>query len=210
MVVAGLTGGIATGKSTVSALLASLGAAIIDADVIAREVVRPESPAWRKIAGHFGDTVLLPGGELDRDLLGRIVFGDHKQKEVLNRIVHPEVFRWIESRVRELEAEAGRRVVICDVPLLIETGMYRSFEQVILVYVPERIQIARLKERDGVSRAQALTKVRSQRPIEEKKTYATLVIDNSGSREETAERAGEIYRFLEERSEKARPWKLRS
>jgi dephospho-CoA kinase len=96
------------------------------------------------------------------------------------------------------------------VPLLIETGMYRSFEQVILVYVPERIQIARLKERDGVSRAQALTKVRSQMPIEEKKTYATLVIDNSGSREETAERAGEIYRFLEERSGKARPWKLRS
>ncbi|MFY9398853.1 MAG: dephospho-CoA kinase [Desulfomonilia bacterium] len=209
MVVAGLTGGIATGKSTVSAFLASLGAAVIDADVIAREAVRPGSPAWTRIAEHFGDRVLLPGGELNRDLLGRIVFGDHRQKEILNRIVHPEVFREIESRIRKIEAEARRKVVICDVPLLIETGMYRSFEQVVLVYVPKRVQIARLEARDGISRRQALMKIRSQMPIEEKKAYATLVIDNSGSREETEKKAAEVYRFLEERSGENRPWRLR-
>lgn len=205
MVVAGLTGGIATGKSTVAALFASFGAAVIDADRIAREAVRNGSIAFKQIVDHFGRGVLLPDGEIDRDFLGRIIFGDPRQKDVLNRIVHPEVFREMNRRIGELKSEAEDRVVICDVPLLIETGMYRDFDEVILVYVPEPLQIRRLMERESIPRQEALRKVRSQMPIEEKKPYATIIIDNSGSRKETAEKARAVYRCVKKRSGKAAP-----
>ncbi len=198
MVVAGLTGGIATGKSTVTALFASFGAAVIDADRIAREVVARGSPAWEKIVEHFGTGVLRPDGELDRERLGGVIFSDAVQKDVLNRIVHPEVFREMDRRIRELGEGNRARVVICDVPLLIETGAHQDFEEVILVYVPEPLQIRRLMERDGISRDEALRKVRSQMSIDEKRAYATIVIDNSASREETAKEVQRAYRYLEE------------
>ena len=205
MVVAGLTGGIATGKSTVTALFASFGAAVVDADRIAREAVRRESIAWRKIVDHFGHKVLLPDGEIDRDALGAIIFRDKGQKEILNRIVHPEVLVEMDRRIQELKAEVRAKVIVCDVPLLIEAGMQRTFDEVILVYAPEPLQIERLMERDGISREEALRKVRSQMPIEEKKAYATLVIDNSASREKTAEKTLKVYRYLEERSDRMKP-----
>lgn len=203
MVVAGLTGGIATGKSTVSALFASFGAAVIDADLIAREVVACGSPAWEKIVEHFGTGVLRQDGELDRERLGGIIFSDAAQKDVLNRIVHPEVFREMDRRIRKLGEENRAKVVICDVPLLIETGMHRGFDEVILVYVPEPLQIRRLMDRDGISRDEALRKVRAQMPIEEKRAYATIVIDNSASREETAGKTLQVYQYLQERAAEA-------
>jgi dephospho-CoA kinase len=200
VVVAGLTGGIATGKSTVTALFASFGAAVIDADRIARDVVVRGRPAWQKIVEHFGTGVLRPDGELDRERLGGVIFSDKGQKDVLNRIVHPEVFREMDRRIRELGEESRAEVVICDVPLLIETGMHRGFDEVILVYVPEPLQIRRLMDRDGISRDEAVRKVRAQMPIEEKKAYATIVIDNSASREETAGAALRAYQYLQERA----------
>ncbi|HON37351.1 MAG TPA: dephospho-CoA kinase [Deltaproteobacteria bacterium] len=203
MVVAGLTGGIATGKSTVSALFASFGAAVIDADLIAREVVARGSPAWEKIVEHFGTGVLRQDGELDRERLGGIIFSDAAQKDVLNRIVHPEVFREMDRRIRKLGEENRAKVVICDVPLLIETGMHNGFDEVILVYVPEPLQIKRLMDRDGISRDEALRKVRAQMPIEEKRAYATIVIDNSASREETAGKTLQVYQYLQERAAEA-------
>lgn len=203
MVVAGLTGGIATGKSTVAALFASFGAAVIDADRIARKVVVRGSPAWEKIVEHFGAGVLRPDGELDRERLGGIIFSDKDQKDVLNRIVHPEVFKEMDRRIRELREESRAEVVICDVPLLIETGMHRGFDEVVLVYVPEPLQIRRLMNRDGIPRDEAVQKVRAQMPIEEKRAYATIVIDNSASREETAEKALRAYRHLQERAVEA-------
>jgi len=203
MVVAGLTGGIATGKSTVTALFASFGAAIIDADRIAREVVARGSPAWKKIMEHFGTGVLRPDSELDRERLGSLIFSDTAQKDVLNRIVHPEVFQEMDRRIRELREENRAEVVICDVPLLIETGMHIGFDEVVLVYVPEPLQIRRLMDRDGISRDEAVRKVRAQMSIEEKRAYATIVIDNSASREETAGKTLQVYQYLQERAAEA-------
>lgn len=200
MVVAGLTGGIATGKSTVAQAFASFGAEVIDADKIAREVVEKDRPAWRLICEHFGDEILLGNGEIDRESLGTIIFNDNRKKALLNSIVHPAVFEEIDRRLRGFLREAGGKVAVCDVPLLIETGMYRDFEEVILVYVPEALQVERLMSRDGISRETALKKVHSQMPIEEKRQYATIIIDNSGSPKETSEKALSAYRHLKEKA----------
>jgi dephospho-CoA kinase len=196
VVVAGITGGIATGKSTVSLDLASFGAVVVDADRIAREVVRKGTPVWQDIRDRFGEGVLATDGELDREAMGSLIFSDPAKKGLLNSIVHPAVYREMDLRIEEAKASGDGTVVICDVPLLIETGMYKGFKEVILVYVPEAVQIERLMARDRIAREQALLKVRSQMPIEEKKRYATMVIDNSGSLDETTEQALSVYRRL--------------
>ncbi len=196
MVVAGLTGGIATGKSTVSSLLASYGAHIIDADKLAREAVRKGTPAWEGIRDHFGSSVIARDGEIDREALGSIIFGHQEKIELLNSIVHPAVMRAIDLGIESLKARKFAGVVICDVPLLIETGMSVLYREILLVYVPEQLQIERLMARDSISREAALRKVRSQMPIEEKRAYATLVIDNSGSLTETSAHALAAYRYL--------------
>lgn len=201
MVVAGLTGGIGTGKSTVASFLESFGAVILDADRIAREVAEKGSPVCRSIREHFGSEVFHEDGTIDRERLGSIIFGDPEKKELLNSLVHPAVFEVMAKRLGELQARADDTVVICDVPLLIETGMHRDFSEVILAYVPEEIQIERLMSRDRISREEALKKVRSQMPIEEKKKYATIAIDNSGSIEETSERTLEVYKYLKKKAE---------
>jgi dephospho-CoA kinase len=196
VVVAGITGGIATGKSTVSQALASYGAVVVDADKIAREVVKKGTPVWQAIRDQFGGEVLGPDGELDRDVMGSLIFSDPVKKEQLNAIVHPAVYQEMDLRIEAAQALGNETVVICDVPLLIETGMYKGFREVILVYVPEPVQVERLMDRDRISREQALRKVRSQMPIEEKKKFATLIIDNSGTCEETLEQVFAVYRSL--------------
>jgi len=196
VVVAGLTGGIATGKSTVATLLESFGAVVLDADKIAREVVEKGTPAWQKIREHFGSEVFNEDGTINREYLGSIIFSDRKKKELLNSLVHPAVFEVMAERLRMLQARGVGTVVICDVPLLIETGMERDFSEVILAFVPEELQIERLMSRDRISREEALKKIRSQMPIEEKRKYATIIIDNSGSIEETSKRTLEVYKYL--------------
>jgi dephospho-CoA kinase len=196
LVVAGLTGGIATGKSTVSSLLASYGAIVIDADRIAREAVRKGTPAWEGIREHFGKDMIARDGEIDRELLGSVIFGNQDKIDLLNSIVHPAVIRDIDLSIGSLKARGYSGIVICDVPLLIETGMNALYPEILLVYVPEPLQIERLMARDSISRETALKKVRSQMPIEEKKAYATLVIDNSRSLEETSGHALAAYSYL--------------
>jgi dephospho-CoA kinase len=196
VVVAGITGGIATGKSTVSRELASCGAVVVDADLIAREVVRKGTPVWEEIRARFGPEVLGPDGELDREAMGAIIFSDPDKKGLLNSIVHPAVYREMDLQIEAAKARGKDTVVICDVPLLIETGMYKAYREVILVYVPESVQVARLMDRDRVTREQALLKVRSQMPIEDKRAYATMVIDNSGTCEETRSQARAVYERL--------------
>jgi dephospho-CoA kinase len=196
VVVAGLTGGIATGKSTAAKALADCGAVVVDADRIAREVVAKGTPVWQAIREAFGDEVLGPDGELNRDAMGTIIFSDPAKRELLGGIVHPAVYEEMDLQTEAAKALGNDTVVICDVPLLIETGMYRSFHEVILVYVPEAVQVERLMARDRISSEQALQKVRSQMPIEEKRKYATMVIDNSGTCEETREQVLSVYRHL--------------
>lgn len=199
MLIAGLTGGIASGKSTVSAFLEDAGAVIVDADKIARDVVQKDKPAWRKIVDAFGTSILLPDGEINRILLGDIIFNDPSKKQILNRIIHPEVFTETAARLAEIEKKQPDAVVILDVPLLIESGMDTGLSDILVVYVPESVQIQRLMNRDALTQEQALARIRSQMSIEEKKKRATILIDNSGSRENTRIISLGIYRILREK-----------
>jgi len=199
LVIAGLTGGIATGKSTVSSILREAGAIIIDADTIARDAVQKNLPAWHEIVRIFGKEVLLPDGEIDRAYLGNIIFSDPAKKEILNKIVHPNVINKVAELIGKIGKETPDSIVILDVPLLVEAGMDKGLEDVILVYTPEDIQIKRLVERDKISDKDALLKVRSQIPIEKKRDFATIIIDNSGPIEAIKERALEVFDILKKK-----------
>lgn len=198
MQVIGLTGGIATGKSTVSAILENAGAVIIDADRIARRVVKKNLPAYRQIVAQFGESVLLPDGEINRTALGNLIFNDSRKKQLLNSIVHPHVRRETDRQLRHIAKNNPNALVILDIPLLLEAGMRKDLSEVIVVYAPEHIQIRRLMERDHISQEDALTRIRSQMPIEEKKSFATMVIDNSGSIESTRKQTLEIFQRLKQ------------
>ena len=196
MIVAGLTGGIATGKSTVAAVFEEAGARLVDADRIAREVVRKDSPAYREIVAHFGVGVLLGDGEIDRKRLAAVVFNNPDEQRALERIVHPRVKQEVDRRVDLIRRQAPDALVILDIPLLFEAGMQRGLDAVIVVYAPERLQLERLMARDGLTEPEALARIRAQRPIETKRALATRVIDNSGSREHAREQVLETYRQL--------------
>ncbi|CAM5795416.1 MULTISPECIES: dephospho-CoA kinase [Brevibacillus] len=180
----GLTGGIATGKSTVTAMLREQGIPVIDADQIAREVVELGKPAYEAIVRHFGKEILLPGGQIDRKKLGEIVFSDEAERQKLNAIVHPEV-----RRVMREEAEAaeknGAKIVFMDIPLLFESKLQHMVDKIVVVYAPAHLQLARMMERDEFEEEQAQKRLRAQLPIEQKRADADFVIDNTGSREET-------------------------
>jgi dephospho-CoA kinase len=196
MIVAGITGGIASGKSTVAGMFARNGARIVDADRIAREVVGRGMPAYADIIAHFGEAILQADREVDRSRLADIIFHDAAERQVLERIVHPRVREETARRLERIRREDAHAVVILDVPLLFESGMERGLQPVILVYVPEAVQVQRLMTRDGLSEAEAMARIGSQMPIEKKKERADLVIDNSGSLESTRLQTLKIYRQL--------------
>jgi dephospho-CoA kinase len=180
----GLTGGIATGKSTVTAMLRERGIPVIDADQIAREVVEPGKPAYEAIVRHFGRDILLADGQINRKKLGEIVFSDEAERQKLNAIVHPEV-----RRVMREEAEAAERngaaIVFMDIPLLFESKLQHMVDKIVVVYAPASVQLARMIERDELDEEQAHKRLRAQWPIEQKKRLADFLIDNTGTREET-------------------------
>jgi dephospho-CoA kinase len=196
VIVAGLTGGIATGKSTVAAVFQQAGARLIDADRIARDAVRQGTPAYAEILAHFGAGILLPGGEIDRKRLAAIIFNNPAQQRVLEDIVHPRVKEETTRQLDRIRQEQPGATVILDVPLLFESGMNCGLEEVIVVYAPEAVQIRRLMARDGLTEAEAQVRIRAQMPIESKKTRATRVIDNSGDLERTRVQTLEVYRQL--------------
>jgi dephospho-CoA kinase len=196
--VIGLTGGIATGKSTVCAILENAGAVIIDADRIARKLVKKNLPAYRQIVDTFGESVLLPDGEINRIALGDLIFNDPRKKQLLNKIVHPPVGKETNRQLKQIEKNNPNALVILDIPLLLESGMHKDLSEVIVVYAPEHIQIKRLMERDHIAQENALARIRSQMPIEEKKKLASIVIDNSGTLENTRKQTLEIFQRLKE------------
>ena len=198
MQVIGLTGGIATGKSTVCAILENAGAVIIDADRIARKLVKKNLPAYRQIVDTFGKSILLPGGEINRTALGDLIFNDPRKKQLLNKIVHPQVGKETDRQLKRIEKNNPHALVILDIPLLLESGLHKNLSEVIVVYTPEHIQINRLMQRDHISQENALARIRSQMPIEEKKKLATIVIDNSGMLEDTRKQTLEIFQRLKE------------
>jgi dephospho-CoA kinase len=182
MLVLGLTGGIASGKSTVTSMLAAYGAQVIDADQLAREVVALGREALAEIAKEFGPPVLNPDGSLDRAALGRIVFGSPAKRRRLEEITHPRIAARMREQLYALESQNQTFPVVLDVPLLFETPeILHLCDYTIVVWVPESLQIHRLMHRDGLSRQDALQRIRAQMPLDEKRRLADAVIDNSCS-----------------------------
>jgi dephospho-CoA kinase len=189
----GLTGGVASGKSTVSRILRGLGAEIIDADIVARELVEKGSPYLEKIVKSFGREVLGPDGSLNRKRLGDIVFRDQGKLSILNGILHPPIISRINELMCSMEKEGLHDRVVLDAALLIEIGLYRHVDVVWLVKASRKTQIERLMARDCISRERAVGMVDSQMPLEAKERYADVVIDNEGSLEELKKRVIRLW-----------------
>jgi dephospho-CoA kinase len=188
----GLTGGIGAGKSEVSRRLAGHGAVVIDADVVAREVVEPGTPGLAEIVAAFGDGVLRPDGRLDRDRLGEIVFADPSRRAKLNAIVHPRVG----GRMAELERSAGdAAIVVHDIPLLAENNLAAGFDVVVVVDAPPEVQEERLTRR-GLTHEQALARMRAQASRQQRLAVASLVVDNSGTLADLDQRVAELWAAL--------------
>jgi dephospho-CoA kinase len=192
----GLTGGIATGKSTVSAMFAHLGARIVDADLLAREVVMPGQPAHAEIVKEFGPEVLQEDGSLDRKRLGAIVFADTARRKQLEAITHPAIYARQQRILSVYDEEAFAGIVIWDAALLIESSSAKRMDKVVVVVADAATELGRLMARDGFSEEEGRRRIASQMPLGEKVKVADYVIDNSGSRAETERRVREVYRAL--------------
>ncbi|KAK7053831.1 dephospho-CoA kinase-domain-containing protein [Favolaschia claudopus] len=195
MLVVGLTGGIATGKSSVSNLLKSKNIPVVDADVIARQVVEPGTPALKKIVATFGSEILQSDGALDRKKLGSVIFNDEAKRRQLNAIVHPAVRRALVWGV-VWQWLRGSKYCILDVPLLIEGPMWKLVGTVVVVYCSPEVQLERLMKRDGSSREDASSRLNSQISIDDKVHYADRVIDNSGTPEELEAHVNSLVQSL--------------
>ena len=192
----GLTGGIATGKSTVSEMLRRLGAEVIDADVLAREVVEPGRPALAAVADEFGRDVLRADGTLDRARLGAIVFADPAKRKRLEMLTHPAIRDRFAERVAELEARGFDGLVFFDAAVIVESGGYKTLDRLVVVVTDEPTEHARLMARDGIGRDEALRKIRSQMPVADKAKLAHFVIDNTGDRAATDAQVRAVYAAL--------------
>jgi dephospho-CoA kinase len=204
MLVVGLTGGIATGKSTVSRMLAELGAVIVDADRIAHELQRPGQAVHAAIVEAFGAGSLTATGEIDRAALGAIVFADPAARARLEALTHPAIVAESERRVAEA-GRAGAAVCVVDAALLVETGRYRRFDRLVVVVADEATQVARLMARNGCSREEALGRIRAQLPLGAKVAVADDVIDNSGNLAATGQQVRELYARLRGLADGRRP-----
>ena len=203
MFVAGLTGGIASGKSTVSQMFAEAGATVIDADEIAHAIVEPGLPAWASIRDTFGTQILLPDNRIDRQRLGDIVFHDPAKRRVLEGIIHPGVRKAIDARMHAIARKMPDAVVIQDIPLLYESGMTQGLDEIIVVYIPESLQLQRLMRRDGLSSHAAGVRIASQLSLEQKRRKATIIIDNANDQEQTRRQVLQLYARFEQRSRKS-------
>jgi dephospho-CoA kinase len=197
----GLTGGIGSGKSEVSRLLAAHGAVVVDADRLAREVVEPGTPGLAEVVAAFGPGVLAADGSLDRAALGRRVFDDDAARRRLEAIIHPRV----RARAAELEAAAGPdAVVVHDIPLLVETGQAESFDGVIVVDAPVEVQVGRLVDRRGMAEAEARSRIAAQASRQQRAGAADWVVDNTGSLADLEIAVGRVWQELEARRDRAR------
>ena len=196
MLIVGLTGGVASGKTAVSEVLEEEGAYIIDADQIARELVQPHEPAWNELVRTFGKEILQGNGSIDRKKLSEMVFVNPDQRKLLNEILHPLITEEMDRRTREIGQKNPEAIVVIDAPLLIEVGYHRRVDKLVVVTSTQTEQIERLKVRDGINSEEALRILSSQMPVEEKVKLADFVIRNEGSLTEVRERAKEVFREL--------------
>lgn len=192
----GLTGGIASGKSTVAAMFAELGAQWIDFDQLAREVVKPGRPAFQEIVDLFGDRVVTNTGCLDRQLLADLVFQDPEKKRQLEAVTHPRIFEQYQRLLHKVAAKKTDTVVLADVPLLVELDLKHLFHKTLLVFVPETLQIERLAKRNRISRDKAAGLLKTQMPLAQKRRYTDYLIDNSGGFDTTRARVLELWKMI--------------
>jgi dephospho-CoA kinase len=191
----GLTGGVASGKSTVSTILAELGAVVIDADQLAREVVAKGTPGLAAVVAEFGDGLLTSDGELDRPAMGRLVFGDDEARKRLEAIVHPLVF----ERIVALEGAAAEHdVVVHDIPLLAESGRADTFDAVVVVDAPREVQVERMVRDRGWSEEEAASRIAAQATREDRLAVATHVVDNNDTLEQLRARVERLWSELTE------------
>ena len=179
MILVGLTGGVATGKSTVAKMFGQCGAVVIDADQLAREVVQPGKSAWRDITHTFGTGILNPDRTINRQTLGSIVFSHPRKRRWLERLIHPRVAREQQRLARQAARIDPDAVVIYDVPLLFEAGIDKRVDKIVVVTADRETQIARLSNRNGLSRSEALRRIRSQMPMNRKCRLADFVLDGT-------------------------------
>ncbi len=190
----GLTGGIASGKSTIAKMLIERGALLVDADQVAREVVLPGEPALEAIASTFGQAVLEADGSLNRKALGEIVFRDKASLAKLEAITHPAIRTRMQQRIHTYKEQFPERLVVADIPLLYETGQQNLYDGIMVVYVPAEIQKTRLMERNHLSEEEASRRIALQMDIEQKRKNADWVIDNSGTLAETERQLDEFWK----------------
>ena len=206
MFVVGLTGGIASGKSTVSKMLIELGVPLIDGDLMAREVVKPGMKAWKQIRYHFGNEVILQNGEIDRKKLAEIIFNDESKRRLLNSITHPEIYKQIAKKLL-VYLIFFTQFVVLDLPLLFESGkMIKYVSKIIVVKCSRNQQIERLIQRNNYSESESISRIDSQMPLEEKCRLSHFVIDNSNDLQKTRTQVVEVVRQLQSSTIQ---WKLR-
>jgi dephospho-CoA kinase len=196
MLIVGLTGGIASGKTAVSKILREEGAYIIDADQIARELVQPDTPTWRELIRVFGKEILDKDGSIHRKKLAAIIFSDPEQRNLLNQIIQPRIKEEIDLRVKRIGQKDPEAIVVIDAALLVERGEHGEMDKLIVVTSTERQQIERLKEREGASEEEARKILASQMALREKVKVADFVIQNEGCLEETQRKAKEVFQEL--------------
>lgn len=192
----GLTGGIASGKSTISKMIKQLGYTVLDADIASRKVIEPGEEAYIKVKEAFGEHIFNEDGTLNRAELGNLIFNNEEKRLLLNSIMHPAVRKWMNDRQEEA-FKRGEKVVFQDIPLLFEGNMQKSFDHTILVYVEADVQLQRLMERNNFSKEEALSRIRSQMPLSEKLALADEVINNNGTEEESKRQLLNILKKLE-------------
>jgi len=202
MLLVGLTGGIASGKSLVARVFKDLGAHLVDADRIVHNLLEPDQKAGQEVLDYFGKELLLPDGRINRRKLGEIVFNDAEKRAWLNRCLHPRVFETYQAQVRQVRSRFPGTIVVLDAALLIETGYHRKMDRVVVVYAEPEQQLERLISRDLFTKEEALARIQSQMPLAEKRGHADYIIDNTGSRENTEQQARKVYARLKQDAEK--------
>ncbi len=191
----GLTGGIASGKSTVANLLKNMGIPVINLDLISRQILMKGTPGYREVINVFGQTILTSIGEINRKELGKIIFNSPQKRKKLESITHPLILAKMEEDIKKIE-DSGEEVVVVEVPLLIEVGMVDQFDQIWLVYVDKTTQLKRLKKRDDLNEEEAIARVKAQMSLDEKKAFADSLIINTGEVEELQEQIEKIWRDI--------------
>jgi len=195
MKVIGLTGGIGSGKSTVSQFLAELGAVIIDADKVGHEALKPDTELWREVVAAFGRQILTPGGDIDREKLGEIVFSNPDSLAQLNRIMHPRLYNIVKTQLEEYQRQ-GIRVVVLEVPLLIEAGWASLVDEVWVTVASEDTVLKRLEKQVRLSKSKSLARIRSQLSSAERVRHADVIIDTDGELDELRAKVEKLWREL--------------